>query len=83
VVPLYMDDRPENTAYILNDAGVRLLYLRGAEQWERLLRVRDQLDTLARIVTQGPVEIPDGETRVRSLADWLPDDLNSIQTRFI
>jgi long-chain acyl-CoA synthetase len=74
VVPLYLDDRPENTAYILNDAGVRLLYLSGAEQWERLLRVHDQLDTLARIVTQGPVEIPDGETRVRSLADWLPAD---------
>jgi long-chain acyl-CoA synthetase len=25
VVPLYLDDRPENTAYILNNAGVKLL----------------------------------------------------------
>ena len=72
VVPLYLDDRPENTAYILNNAGVKLLYLRGAEQWERLLTVHDQLAVLVRIVTQEPVEIPDGERRVRTLADWLP-----------
>ena len=27
VVPLYTDDRPENIAYILNKAGVKLLLL--------------------------------------------------------
>jgi long-chain acyl-CoA synthetase len=74
VVPLYMDDRPENTSYIFNDAGVSLLYLRGREQWERLLTVHDQLAALVRIVTQEPVAVPDGETRVRTLAEWLPSD---------
>jgi long-chain acyl-CoA synthetase len=72
VVPLYVDDRPENTAYILHNAGVRLLYLDGAVQWERLLTVHDELAGLTRIVTRGPVDIPDGETRVRTLVDWLP-----------
>jgi long-chain acyl-CoA synthetase len=74
VVPLYLDDRPENTAYILNNAGIKLLYLCGAEQWERLLTVHDRLDALVRIVTQEPVQVPDGETRIRTLADWLPAD---------
>jgi len=74
VVPLYLDDRPENTAYILNNAGVKLLYLCGAEQWERLLTVHDRLAALVRIVTQKPVEVPDGETRVKTLADWLPSE---------
>jgi long-chain acyl-CoA synthetase len=74
VVPLYLDDRPENTAYILNNADVKLLYLCGAEQWERLLTVHDRLAALVRIVTQKPVEVPDGETRVKTLADWLPSD---------
>ncbi len=72
VVPLYLDDRPENTAYILNNAGVKLLFIRGAEHWERLLTVYDQLGTLARIVTQEPVDVPKGETRVKAVADWLP-----------
>ena len=73
VVPLYVDDRPENTAYILNDAGVRLLYLRSAEQWERLMTVHERLDALTRIITQEPVVVPAGETRVRTTADWLPE----------
>jgi long-chain acyl-CoA synthetase len=73
VVPLYMDDRPENTAYILNDAGVRLLYLRGAEQWERLLTVHGDLGMLSRILTQEPVSVPPDESRVRTVAEWLPD----------
>jgi long-chain acyl-CoA synthetase len=74
VVPLYVDDRPENTAYILNDAGVTLLYLRGAEQWERLLTVHDELGTLSRILTQEAVSVPAGETRVRTVGGWLPED---------
>jgi long-chain acyl-CoA synthetase len=72
VVPLYLEDRPENTAHMLNDAGVRLLYLCGTGQWERLLTVYDRLAALVRIVTQEPVEVPDGETRVSTLAQWLP-----------
>ncbi len=31
-VPLYVDDHPENIAYILDDAGVRLLVLERPEQ---------------------------------------------------
>jgi long-chain acyl-CoA synthetase len=72
VVPLYVDDRPENTAYILNDAGVKLLFLWGEKQWSRLMSVRGQLDKLVRILTQEPVTVPEGETRVRKVSDWLP-----------
>ena len=33
VVPLYPDDRPDNVAYILQDADVRLLLVNSARQW--------------------------------------------------
>jgi long-chain acyl-CoA synthetase len=72
VVPLYTDDRPENTAYILNNAGVKLLFMAGGEQWESLLGVRQQLHTLTRLLTLEPVTVPEGETRVRHVAQWLP-----------
>ncbi len=72
VVPLYTDDRAENTAYILNNAGVKLLFLEGMEQWENLLSVHDQLGTLVRILTLEPVSVPEGETRVRTVSEWLP-----------
>jgi long-chain acyl-CoA synthetase len=72
VVPLYTDDRPENTAYILNDSGCRLLLLRGREQWEGITTILDELDGLQRILTLEPVELPEGEARVRSVDDWIP-----------
>ena len=72
VVPLYTDDRPESAAYILNHSGAKVLLLQGEDQWQGLQTVRDQLDGLVRIVSLEPVTVPDGETRVRTLAEWLP-----------
>jgi len=73
VVPLYTDDRPESAAYILNHSGARVLLLQGQERWDGLLRVRDQLGGLVRILTLEPVNVPADEHRVRSIAEWLPD----------
>jgi long-chain acyl-CoA synthetase len=44
VVPLYVNDRPDNVAYILNDAGVKLLLLENQAQWQELLTVASSLD---------------------------------------
>ncbi|MFP4160779.1 MAG: AMP-binding protein, partial [Ectothiorhodospira sp.] len=41
-VPLYTDDRPDNIAYVLGDAGARLLVLGGRLQWRRLQEVRER-----------------------------------------
>ncbi|MEN8106827.1 MAG: long-chain fatty acid--CoA ligase [Pseudomonadota bacterium] len=73
VVPLYTDDRAENTAYILNNAGVKLLFMGGKENWGNLLTVHDQLGTLIRFLTLESVNVPDGETRVRTVSEWLPE----------
>ncbi|MDB4308206.1 long-chain fatty acid--CoA ligase [Gammaproteobacteria bacterium] len=72
VVPLYTDDRPVNAAYILNNCGARVLLLQGEEQWQGLQTVHEQLDGLVRILTLEPVAVPEGETRVSTVADWLP-----------
>lgn len=36
VVPLYTDDRPDNIAYILRDADVKLLLVQDLGRWRRL-----------------------------------------------
>ncbi|MEA2093052.1 MAG: AMP-binding protein, partial [Pseudomonadota bacterium] len=72
VVPLYTDDRAENIAYILNNSGVKLFFMEGKEHWDSLLSVHDQLGALIRFLTLEPVNVPDGETRVRTVSDWLP-----------
>jgi long-chain acyl-CoA synthetase len=81
VVPLYIDDRAENTAYILNNAGVKLIFMEGAEHWDNLLTVHDQLGTLIRILTLEPVNVPETETRVRTVADWLPESGDELLER--
>ena len=35
-VPLFVDDRPDNIAYCINDAGVKLLFVEGSEHLKRL-----------------------------------------------
>ncbi len=75
-VPLFVDDRPENVAFILNDADVKLIVIDGEEHWKRLKTVRDQLGSLKRILTVKPVSDPD-EPRLKLLADWLPTDPGS------
>ncbi len=72
-VPLFVDDRPDNVAFILNDAGVKLIVIDGEEHWKRLKTVRDQLGSLQRILTVKPVNDPE-EPRLALLSDWLPKE---------
>src|SRR5512134_117127 len=55
VVPLYTQDRPDNVAYIINDAGCKVLLIEGADQWHAFADVRSHLGGLTRIITVNPV----------------------------
>jgi len=67
-VPLYFDDRPDNMAFCLNDAGARLLFLENTALWDGL---RDQVKTLARVVCLTRAEGA-SDARLTCLDDWLP-----------
>jgi len=73
VVPLYTQDRPDNVAYIIADAGCKVLLVEGPEQWEVLVAVKEQMGGLVRVVTVNPVPGA-GDARLKSLAEWLPED---------
>ncbi len=72
-VPLYTDDRPANVAYIVKDAGVKLLLVEGKKQWARLQSVGAKLQGLQRIVSVNTIEEEDepDDPRLKSLHDWL------------
>ena len=80
IVPLYIDDRPESMAYILNDSGCKVLLLRGQEQWEGIQTVLHELNALLRILTLETVDNSTGDDRVSSVADWLPESANGMRT---
>ncbi len=73
VVPLYVNDRAENVAYILDDANVKVLLIGGPEQGELLQDIKPTLAKLTRLLTLHPVSQLDC-TNIREIADWLPPD---------
>lgn len=72
-VPLYTDDRPDNVAYIVNDAEAKLLLVEGRAQWQRLQTVGDQLRQLRRIVSIEVVAEEDEprDPRIESARAWV------------
>ena len=74
VVPLYTDDRPDNMAYIINNAGCKVLFLEDEEHWVGIKGVLGELTQLKCILTLEPVSVPTGETRIHTMADWATDE---------
>ncbi len=80
VVPLYTQDRAENAAYILQNAGVKLLLIGQQEHWDSLQPVREQLGFLARIISLSHIDSgghPD--SRLKTVGEWLPDQAELIR----
>jgi long-chain acyl-CoA synthetase len=72
VVPLYTQDRPDNVAYIVNNAACKVLLFESEEQWRALAEASDQLTGLTRILVVKPLMKAYGESRLQSIGDWLP-----------
>ena len=70
VVPLYTTDTPDNIAYILGDAGARLLLLESPIHWQPL--VGHALPELQRVLSlsAGGDAIP-SDSRLHNVSSWL------------
>ena len=85
IVPLYTDDRPENIAYILMNAAVKVLLVQDAGSWKRLAPALRGLEDIQRVLilhrpaTLAP-ELVDDE-RIRFVSDWLPEDAGDFGPR--
>lgn len=72
-VPLYVEDRPDNVAYILRDAHCRLLLVQSESHWRRLAEVIGELDFLQRVLVLETEAATAVDARVRAVDAWLPD----------
>jgi long-chain acyl-CoA synthetase len=71
VVPLYVEDRPDNIAYIVNDAQVKVVLFETAEQWQDMESVLGQLSCVQRFISLDEVA-SHGELRLVQADTWLP-----------
>lgn len=71
VVPLYTVDRPDNIAYIVSDADVKVLLFENADQWQALRTVRDQLGGVQCFVSIDAMR-NGAEPRLKSVQEFLP-----------
>ncbi|MFN3544208.1 MAG: AMP-dependent synthetase/ligase [Thiobacillus sp.] len=72
-VPLYLDDRPDNAAYILDHADVKLLLVEGKFQHRKLADIAGSARNLLRVVSLAAPENVPAELGARLVVaeDWL------------
>jgi len=83
IVPLYVDDRADNVAYIIHDAGVKVLLVNDAKQWQDLSVHIDEDSSLKRVVLLHCAK-PDliQQNSILSLVEnWLPEETAHLQER--
>lgn len=72
-VPLYVNDRPDNFAFIIEQTAARLLLIDGIEHWQGITAVHHRLASLQRIVSIAPAcEGDECDPRLVDLDHWLP-----------
>ena len=71
VVPLYTEDRQDSVAYIINDAGVKVLLFENSEQWQALRSVCAQLPCMQRMISLDRI-VGHDEARLLCAEEWLP-----------
>jgi len=83
VVPLYVDDRPDNVAYILHDAGVKVLLVNDDKQWQDLSVHIDEDSPLKRVVVlNSSHDNSTQQSRILSpIENWLPGEPSHLQER--
>jgi long-chain acyl-CoA synthetase len=72
-VPLYTNDRPDNVAFILADADVKLLMIDGSAQWNELKTVQNKFASLQRIITCHSCDGANNDLLVE-LDSWIKTD---------
>jgi long-chain acyl-CoA synthetase len=71
-VPLYLDDRPDNAAWIIDNAGARLLLVEGRFQHRKVAEIVSISHKLERVVSLlAPEKLADWNPQFVVAEDWL------------
>ncbi len=77
-VPLYVDDRGDNIAYILNNAECKLLYVQTLDQWQEIRDSDTPLESLQMVILHHNKATNDDLVQFES--DFLPEKSSELIT---
>lgn len=72
VVPLFVDDRPDNIAFVLQNSGTSLLFANSIQDWAVVCDTGEDLGSVKRVLCRAG-DAPDNDGLARNTADWLPE----------
>ncbi len=75
-VPFYTDDRPDNAAYIINDAGIKVLLVQDVPRWGRISEALGESRYPTRVIVveagKEAERLIRADHRIVLAADWVP-----------
>ena len=86
-VPLYTDDRPDNIAYILEEAGVKAMLVQDAGRWKRLVPSlpEEGEGPLKRVLllddSKEAAKFARNDDRIALASEWLPGNAGELRVR--
>lgn len=72
-VPLYTNDRANNVAYVIKDAGVKILLIQNQRQWRELSKLPSITETLQRVISVESPESDHQSSHIIGMKQWLND----------
>ena len=79
VVPLYLNDNPDNLFYILKDSGAKLLLIKEAATWRQLQDKKTKLPELSRVVCMEDCPEKSQTDFFTPASQWLPDSWKKLR----
>ncbi len=74
IVPLYLDDRPDNAAWIINNSGARLLLVEGRFQHRKVAEILAGSPDLERVISLLPPEsLTEWSSKIKVAKAWLKE----------
>ncbi len=74
-VPLYTNDRAENVAYIIQDAGIKAILIQNLRQWRQLSQIESVRNALQCVISVAPVmDMAHRDSRLVHMQHWINDD---------
>lgn len=80
VVPLYLNDRTDNTCHIINDAEIKVIFIDGLLQCKSLQIDHDSIPSVTKIVSLQDITEPT-QPLLHPLKDWLVETTTAAPAR--